>query len=444
MAEAQSRMTNIVIEAEGLSKRYRLGERERYVALRDVLTESLKAPWRWFRSGTKGPGADDNFIWSLKDVTFQVRDGEAVGIVGRNGAGKTTLLKLLARVTRPTRGRAAVRGRIGSLLEVGTGFHPELTGRENVFLNGAILGMSRAEIHGKFDEIVEFSGVARFLDTPLKHYSSGMQMRLAFSVAAHLEPEILLVDEVLAVGDLEFQKKCLGKMEEVARHGRTVLFVSHSMGAIRRLCTRAIWLDGGRVRMMGSADECVDAYGASVEALSEPGAAVFAMRGRTDRVGSQKVRFTCIRICAANGEPRGSFEFGEPLQFELDFEAHETAKSCYVGISVLASDGTNLLSSHHSDSEEVRALAAGQSYSLRCAYEPNTLKPGVYTLQAAILDVATNEFYDWIYSIGTFVVTEGTGKYGRTPDHRPGHTQPLLQWRWQEASERAHPSAAAD
>lgn len=437
-------MTHIAIAAESLSKRYQLGERERYVALRDVLTESFRAPWRWFRNRSNGHPADENFIWSLQDATFQIHDGEAVGIVGRNGAGKTTLLKLLARVTKPTSGRATVRGRIGSLLEVGTGFHPELTGRENVFLNGAILGMSRAEIHSKFDEMAEFSGVARFLDTPLKHYSSGMQMRLAFSVAAHLEPEILLVDEVLAVGDLEFQKKCMGKMHEVARHGRTVLFVSHSMGAIRRLCTRAIWLDGGRVRRMGPVDECVDAYGASVEARSEPEAAVFDMRERTDRIGNHKVQFTCVRLTAANGEPRGSFEYGEPMLFEFDFDAHEAAKSCYLGISILASDGANLLSSHHSDSAAVRALAAGNTYSLRCAYQPNTLKPGVYTLQAAILDVTTNEFYDWIYAIGTFVVTEGTGKHGRTPDHRPGHTQPVLAWRWQDAMPPVQPSAAAD
>jgi lipopolysaccharide transport system ATP-binding protein len=424
-------MSATAIHVEKLSKQYQIGERERYLALRDVLAESLRAPLRWWGGGN-GHGAQRNgHIWSLRDVSFEVKEGEAIGIIGRNGAGKTTLLKILARVTRPTTGYAEVRGRIGSLLEVGTGFHPELTGRENIYLNGAILGMSKREIERKFDEMVDFSGVAKFIDTPLKHYSSGMQMRLAFSVAAHLEPEIMLVDEVLAVGDLEFQKKCMGKMEEVARHGRTVLFVSHNMGAIRRLCTRGIWLDGGQVQKIGTADECVDAYSASVEAMAEDGAGVFDMCTRDDRVGTGKVRFTAIRMLDREGVARASFEFGEPLRMEFDLQASEVAKSCYVGVSILASDGTNLLSSHHSDSAQVRELAAGQKYRLACAYDANVLKPGIYTLQAAILDVATNEFYDWVYAIGNFTVSPGTGKFGRTPDHRPGYTQPVLPWTWE-------------
>src|ERR1700691_5237027 len=236
-------MTESVIHVEGLGKRYRVGERERYFALRDVLARAFSAPFK--RNGVR---RSKDYIWALRDVSLDIEQGEVVGLIGRNGAGKTTLLKLLSRITRPTEGFAEVRGRVGSLLEVGTGFHPELTGRENIFLSGAILGMSRKEILRKHEAIVEFAEVARFLDTPLKHYSSGMQMRLAFSVAAHLEPEILFVDEVLAVGDMAFQKKCLGKMEEVSRSGRTIVFVSHQMNQIRRLCERVLWFDAGRLR----------------------------------------------------------------------------------------------------------------------------------------------------------------------------------------------------
>jgi ABC-type polysaccharide/polyol phosphate transport system ATPase subunit len=279
-----------VIRGENLSKRYQIGERERYLALRDVLTRAIKAPARLFRPravaalssapGSNGNGrrppapgppspARNGHIWALQDVSFEVRQGEVVGIVGRNGAGKTTLLKILARVTKPTRGYADVRGRMGSLLEVGTGFHPELTGRENTYLSGAILGMSKAEIRRKFDEIVAFAEVEKFIDTPVKYYSVGMRMRLAFAVAAHLEPEILLVDEVLSVGDLEFQKKCLGKMGKVAEGGRTVLFVSHQMNQIRRLCQRVLWVEAGSIHADGPAKLLVNQYEAASLAADE-------------------------------------------------------------------------------------------------------------------------------------------------------------------------------
>src|SRR6266576_2477898 len=232
-------MSVIAIRGEKLGKRYRIGERQRYLALRDVLTQTAKVPLRLFRAGApKSSSNGAGHIWALKDASFEVREGEVVGIIGRNGAGKSTLLKILARVTKPTEGFAKVHGRLGSLLEVGTGFHSELTGRENVYLSGAILGMKKREIVHKFDEIVAFAEIEKFIDTPLKHYSTGMQMRLAFAVAAHLEPEILVVDEVLAVGDIEFQKKCLGKMSEVSRRqGRTVFLVSHNLAAVRSLCT---------------------------------------------------------------------------------------------------------------------------------------------------------------------------------------------------------------
>jgi len=254
-------MSQVVIRCEKLSKRYRIGQRVRYLALRDLLAQALKAPVRLLqRSGSGSSNHRPEHIWALEDVCLEVQQGEVLGLIGRNGAGKTTLLKILARVTRPTTGYAEVRGRMGSLLEVGTGFHPELTGRENTFLSGAILGMSKRELARKFDELVSFAGVEPFIDTPLQHYSTGMQMRLAFAVAAHLEPEILLVDEVLAVGDVEFQKKCLGKMSEVARGGRTILFVSHQMNQIRRLCGRALWIDRGRIHAEGRATEIANRY----------------------------------------------------------------------------------------------------------------------------------------------------------------------------------------
>ena len=251
-------MSETVIQVEKLGKRFHIGKLKAATTLRDALTDMALAPFR------RREAEEDTILWALRDVSFEVEQGEVVGLIGRNGAGKSTLLKILARITRPTEGSAQLKGRIGSLLEVGTGFHPELSGRENIFLSGATLGMKKAEIQRKFDEIVVFSEVERFLDTPLKHYSSGMQMRLAFAVAAHLEPEILLVDEVLTVGDLNFQKKCLGKMSEVAGRGRTIVFVSHQMNQVRRLCSRAIWVDGGNVRMEGNTNETLAAYESSM------------------------------------------------------------------------------------------------------------------------------------------------------------------------------------
>jgi lipopolysaccharide transport system ATP-binding protein len=255
-------MSETAIRVCNLSKRYQIGApQQRYQTLRDSIASGLAAPWRRLRSiGRPRSASEESTLWALRDLDFEVKAGEVVGIIGRNGAGKSTLLKVLSRITEPTSGYAEIRGRIGSLLEVGTGFHNELTGRENIFLNGAILGMKQAEIRRQFDAIVAFSEVDRFIDTPVKFYSSGMYLRLAFAVAAHLEPETLLIDEVLAVGDLAFQKKCLGKMGEVAQQGRTILFVSHNMGAVRSLCTRGVVLDGGRLLYQGDIGAAIETY----------------------------------------------------------------------------------------------------------------------------------------------------------------------------------------
>src|SRR4051794_37959089 len=264
-----------IISVENLGKRYRLGatrSNERYMALRDVISEKAKSLVRGNRSKHDGRVSRTQEFWALKNVSFEVHRGEVVGIIGRNGAGKSTLLKILSRITEPTEGRIRIKGRVASLLEVGTGFHPELTGRENVYLNGAILGMRGAEIKRKFDEIVAFAEVEKFLDTPVKRYSSGMYVRLAFAIAAHLEPEILVVDEVLAVGDAAFQKKCMGKMHDVAGQGRTVLFVSHNMAAVSNLCQRGIVLNRGRVTFDGSAKEALQVYNTSTLSGSPSGA----------------------------------------------------------------------------------------------------------------------------------------------------------------------------
>ena len=309
-------MSEPIVSVEGLGKRYRLqhvpGRGEaRYLTLRDVLADRLAAPFRRLRVGAPEPAPAREDFWALKDVSFEIAQGEVVGIIGRNGAGKSTLLKILSRITEPTTGRITLRGRVASLLEVGTGFHPELTGRENIYLNGAILGMSRAEITRKFDEIVAFAEVERFLDTPVKHYSSGMYVRLAFGVAAHLEPDILVVDEVLAVGDAEFQKKSLGKMHEVSRGGRTVLFVSHNMAAVASLTTRAIVLNKGRVAFEGASSEAIEHYTLMGKAPAETRA--FIGRGPHTTIVS-------ARLLNDAGEAVDHYAPGTPLRLEVVVE----------------------------------------------------------------------------------------------------------------------------
>jgi len=363
-------MSAAAISVSGLGKRFRVGERERYLALRDVLARAAKAAFRR-RSGGNGNGRAH--IWALREVSFEVREGETIGIIGRNGAGKSTLLKILAGITLPTEGWAEVRGRVGSLLEVGTGFHPELTGRENIYFSGSILGMKKREIDRKFDEIAAFSGVETFLDTPLKHYSSGMQLRLAFSVAAHLEPEVLLVDEVLAVGDLEFQRKCLGKMEEVTRGGRTVLFVSHQMNQIRRLCRRVIWVEG-EIRRMGPTAEVTGAY------EMEMGGGQKEKSARAADPNS-RARFLGWEIVEpASPEPHLLRVLG-PLDVKFGLEVRRPIERGVHGVALFNAENQLIWA----QSAQNLRFAPGL-HSLRHRFPMMPLRPGPYTWQVSLWD----------------------------------------------------------
>lgn len=326
-----------MIEIRNLSKKYSLGQRSAgYTALRDIIAEATANPLKTLRRQSKKllRSAPKDEFWALKDINLTINEGEVVGIVGANGAGKSTLLKILSRITPPTSGEVRLAGRVGSLLEVGTGFHPELSGRENVFLNGSILGMSRQEIAKKFDDIVEFAGIERFLDTPVKRYSSGMYVRLAFSVAAHLEPDILIVDEVLAVGDAEFQKRCLGKMEEATRQqGRTILFVSHNMSAIRQLCQKAALLEHGTLTEYGPTSDTIERYLHSIESAS-----AVSLAERKDRKGSQKIRCTKITCHDLQGEPLPALRAGEPVEIRVEFEVRDPSVTDFdlaIGINAL-------------------------------------------------------------------------------------------------------------
>ena len=314
-------MSQLAIRVEGLSKKFRIGaQQESYRTLRDSLVQTIASPFERAAAVWRGHATDaaEDEIWALDDVSFEVKRGDVVGIIGRNGAGKSTLLKILSRITEPTQGRVCLKGRIGSLLEVGTGFHPELTGRENIYLNGAMLGMRRAEIERKFDEIVAFAELEKFLDTPVKHYSSGMYMRLAFAVAAHLETEILLVDEVLAVGDAAFQKKCLGKMGDVAKHGRTVLFVSHNMGAIMQLCPTSFTLQKGKLVAQGPSKEMVQQYLTSLFESNGPNLEHVPTRG-----GDGRLRFVSCYLLDETGKRTELPVAGHRLDVMMEFDSRE-------------------------------------------------------------------------------------------------------------------------
>jgi lipopolysaccharide transport system ATP-binding protein len=368
-----------VIQVDNVSKMFRLGE-----VGASTLTEDLRALFRII-SGKSGPEIDENdrtsgvstgSVWALQNIGFEVNRGEIVGLVGRNGAGKSTLLKILSRTTAPTSGEIRMKGKVASLLEVGTGFHPDLTGRDNIYLNGAILGMRRSEIKSKFDEIVEFAGVQRYIDTPVKRYSSGMYVRLAFAVAAHLDPEILIIDEVLAVGDAEFQAKCLGKMKDVADKGRTVLFVSHNMGAVADLCTRAILLQNGRLTMDGQTENVIRTYVKQNMNVGLNDAS--ALNDPTVRRGTGEARFEAIKMTNAEGVEINEFQKGETILFKQKVRIYADIPVLYSNISLRSGRTRDVITSTGRNSVLGGPFKAGQEIEIEYAFENQALNPGVY------------------------------------------------------------------
>jgi lipopolysaccharide transport system ATP-binding protein len=403
-------MHDLAIRVDNLSKRYRLGPRQRYKSLRETLVSF-------------GRKSETDFIWALKDVSFEITEGGVVGIIGRNGAGKTTLLKILSRITEPTDGAAEVHGRVGSLLEVGTGFHPELTGRENIYLNGAILGMRRAEIDHKFDEIVAFAETEQFLDTPVKHYSSGMRVRLAFAVAAHLEPEILLVDEVLAVGDAAFQKKCMGKMGDVAKTGRTILFVSHNMAAVQHLCGNAYWLDRGEVAGSGKVGPVVEQYLRSVSGIGRT-----FLGDRKDRRGDGRLRFEEFSV--TNVDAGSPAVCGAPAMLTIRYGGKPPLRNVLISVGVFTALGEGaLFLSNDLVGKQLDDLPA--SGALVCRFDKLALLPGSYSvnLHCTINGVLT----DWVVDAARFDV--GGGDFfgtGKLP--LPGYGPVAVRHQWDVVS----------
>ncbi len=418
-------MTSAAIQVDELSKRYRIGrEQAAYRTLRDSLASAFAAPWRRIR----GRAPNRVYIWALRDVSLEVPQGEVLGLIGSNGSGKTTLLKILSQITPPTAGRAVVRGHVGSLLEVGTGFHPELTGRENIYLNGAILGMRRRETSRKLDEIVEFAEVARFLDTPVKRYSSGMYLRLAFAVAAHLEPEILLVDEVLAVGDARFQQKCLAKMQQVGRSGRTVVFVSHNMAAIRSLCDRAVWIEKGLLTQDGPAGDVVNRYlGSALGDVTGPGRP--SLEDFADRSGNGAVRFTSFAVRLADGSGDLPAQTGREVEFVCGYRSAtgRPVSDLVVGIDIRSSDGQPIAYlGNQFEGTELRDLPPDGE--LVCRVPGLPLQAGPYL--AVLFCRVSLEVADQLTRPLAFHVLEGDFfGTGRIPPTRFGHVLLPHQWR---------------
>jgi lipopolysaccharide transport system ATP-binding protein len=430
-------MLGLAIRAEGLSKRYRIGQQHSSVdTLRDHLAHGLKTLW------TRGWRIPRETIWALRDVSFEVREGEVVGIIGRNGAGKTTLLRILSRITEPTAGHADIRGRVGSLLEVGTGFHAELTGRENVFLNGAILGMRRSEIVRKFDEIVEFSGIEKFIDTPVKRYSSGMYVRLAFAVSAHLEPEILIVDEVLAVGDVEFQKRCLGKMESFNQSGRTVLFVSHSMPTIARLCPRLILLDRGRVVEDGPTNRVIGHY-----LHGEQGTAARRVWPAEEAPGDDYARLRSARVVDSTGATADVVDVGEEVGIELAFDVVSDERAVFPWIDLYDEGGNHVFSALDTDPIWSEPRPPGR-YTATAWIPPHLLNEGQLHVTVSVKSLLVGS-KPWRHaeaeSALTFQVVEQAGGPNARGDFHGrigGPVRPLLRWTSEAAAADESPLLA--
>ncbi len=423
----------IAVRAEGLRKRYRVGGREPYKVLRDSIANTIRSPWR-----RDGETTANRYIWALDGVSFEIGQGDVVGLIGPNGAGKSTLLKILSRITEPTSGFAELRGRVGSLLEIGTGFHLELTGRENVYLNGAILGMSHSEIDRKLDDIVEFAGVQRFMDTPLKFFSSGMTVRLGFAVAAFLEPEILVVDEVLTVGDIAFQERCIGKMKDVASAGRTVLFVSHNMASILALCDTSILLDKGRIVFEGPSDEAVTRY---VEASRMQGSSW--LEERSTRPGSGAVRVTSLRLEDADGNLCMAPECGQPVRFVLDYEARPDANLSELVVNIVISEGGRGLLSLMSQVAGAELRDVPPAGRATCFVPQLPLMPGYYNVQYSCL--LGSELADKVHQAGSLVISEGDffGS-GRLPPQVEYYGPVLVRQTWAVEPRDARRAAYGD
>lgn len=425
-------MSDIVIKAEGIGKSYLIGHKsnERYVALRDVIANKTTGLWSKIRSPRSHTHKDIEEFWALKDISFEVKQGERIGIIGRNGAGKSTLLKILSRITEPTTGRVSIKGRVASLLEVGTGFHPELTGRENIFLNGAILGMTRAEIKRKFDEIVDFAEVEKFLDTPVKHFSSGMYVRLAFAVAAHLEPEILVVDEVLAVGDFEFQKKCLGKMRDVATEGRTVLFVSHNMAAVQQLCQRVVLLANGAIELLDNDIEKVILN--YINQTKKTPTRNEWLENENAPLSNNYFSLSRMAITDENGAAltmpvRNDLDF----YFTVELDLKNEDRAFQIGFAVYDSDNRLLFWSFTTDTDENSwpKIAIGKNV-LRTRFQKNLLNEGTYRLML----LAACYYREWILKPDEdnpcihFEIKGGLSQSPYWYEKRRGMLAPVLSW----------------
>ena len=414
-------MSQPIIEVENLSKCYRIGaNKEPYLSLRDEIAKFASR----FRPGNKDKGQSEQDFWALNDVSFSVQEGEAVGIIGRNGAGKSTLLKILSQITPPTKGQITMRGRVASLLEVGTGFHPELTGRENIFLNGAILGMSRAEIRRKFDEIVAFAEVEKFLDTPVKRYSSGMYVRLAFAVAAHLEPEILVIDEVLAVGDVEFQNKCLGKMDEVAKGGRTVLFVSHNMSTISQLCERAILLKSGMVVKIGSTEEVITQY---IEQSAGLGGITVLGSLSVEDVAEYKPRFLQCSLNSEDGLTKDIFFTGEKMQIKIATWFPTMQQKMKLSFIVKSLSKGYVYHIDAVDAGFVPSELYGE-YEFTATFDKIKLYPGSYMIDHLWMANGSGECFDVRTDVLFFRVEPGGPFVGRTLAPHAGIVHEVPEW----------------
>ncbi len=422
--------SEFAIQVENLSKYYRLGAKEdKNDSMVSSLFASLKQPvtnYRKYRSlynfkDVTSDNIPENVLVALGGISFNVKRGEKIGIIGGNGAGKSTLLKVLSRITSPTTGRAVIEGRISSLLEVGTGFHPELTGRENIYLNATVLGMKKSEVDQKFEQIVEFSGVEKFLETPVKRYSSGMKVRLAFAVASHLEPEILIVDEVLAVGDATFQQKCLSKMEDVGKHGRTVLFVSHNMGAITQLCDRVIWLKNGKMVKDGDADTIVSEY------LNAGTSNHASWHGDEDRgTVNTSIQLHGARLLdMTDGAPTTFCDFNKPLEIEIEYEIHTASPSVSMLARIIDSQGNVVFTTRDTDTTGLRGQVRKKGRYISKCKMPSFLKPGRYHLTIGAND-GPPRLTDMYENILGFDVTEIGG--GVNFHQRVGVTTPLLEW----------------